>query len=342
MDDDGVDIGRRVPIKVKVVKQGERMTIDLSGVSPQVRGFFNSGPSTGISCGQVAYKCLTSPSDYPINEGSFRSLDVVVPPGTIVSAVKPAAMRWWMSYPMTIIDTVFKAMVDAIPTRTIAAHHADLGVALVNGLSPADGRFFISAIGPSGGGWGAKADSDGMSAVVCLNDGDTHNHPVEQMEAKYPLLWECHALRPDSGGPGRHRGGLGTEQVVRALAPITFNIQVDRVHCAPWGLEGGGSGAGNHVALRIDGVEQGDFPNAKVLSRRLKKGDAFVIRAGGGGGFGPAVERDPARVANDVRQGYVSRGIAESVYGVRFDGEGRLDPAATERARRDLARRRAA
>ena len=154
MDDDGVEIGKRVPIKVKVIKKGDRMTIDLSGVSPQVRGFYNSGPSTGISCAQVAYKCLTSATDYPINEGSFRALETIVPQGTVVSAVKPAAMRWWMTYPMTVIDSIFKAMFAAIPDKVIAGHHADLGLAMVNGISPKDGRFFLSSVGPSGGAGG--------------------------------------------------------------------------------------------------------------------------------------------------------------------------------------------
>jgi N-methylhydantoinase B len=337
MDDDGITVGKRIPIKVKVVKKGDRMTIDLTGVSPQVSGFYNSGPSTGISCAQVAYKCLTSPTDYPINEGSFRALEVIVPPGTIVSAVKPAAMRWWMTFPMTIVDTIFRAMVGAIPERTIAAHHADLGVAMINGISPRDGRLFLASIGPSGGGWGAKASADGMNGVVCLNDGDTHNHPVEQMEAKYPVLFERHALRDDSGGAGCHRGGLGTEQVVRALSPINFNIQVDRVHCPPWGLEGGHSGAGNHVALRLEGREIGDFPNAKVLSRRLGAGDAFIIRTGGGGGFGDPRARAPERVAHDVRQGYVSRSVADSVYGVVLDAAGAVDVEATAQSRQRRA-----
>ena len=337
MDDDGISVGRRVPIKVRVTKKGDRMTIDLTGVSPQVSGFYNSGPSTGISCAQVAYKCLTSPTDYPITEGSFRALDVIVPAGTVVSAVKPAAMRWWMTYPMTIVDTIFRAMVEAIPERTIAAHHADLGVAMINGIAPADGRFFLSSVGPAGGGWGAKASADGMSGVVCLNDGDTHNHPVEQMEAKFPILFERHCLRDDSGGAGRHRGGLGTEQVVRALTPINFNIQVDRVHCPPWGLEGGLSGAGNEVALRLEGREINDFPNAKVLSRRLAAGDAFIIRTGGGGGFGPPVERDAERVAHDVRQGYVSHDNARALYGVVLGATGGVDPVATRRERKTRA-----
>jgi N-methylhydantoinase B len=333
MDDDGVEIGKRVPIRVKVVKKGDRMTIDLSEVSRQVAGFYNSGPSTGYSCAQVAYKCLTSPTDYPINDGSFRSLDVIVPAGTVVSAVKPAAMRWWMTYPMTVVDTVFKAMELAIPGRTIAAHHADLGVGIIHGLSPKDGRFFIMAAGPLGGGWGAKQDEDGRSATVCLNDGDTHNSPCEQLEAKYPILFERHALREDSGGPGRYRGGLGCEQVIRARAPVTVNVQIDRVHCAPWGLAGGKEGMGNQVALRIDGKEVADLPNAKVLAQRLKPGDAITLRAGGGGGFGAPHERDPEWVAHDVRQGYVSREVAREVYRIEISPNGALDAERTKQLR---------
>ena len=86
MDDDGVEIGKKVPIKVRVVVKGDEMTVDLSDVSKQVRGFYNSGITTGHACAQVAYKCLTSPTDYPINDGSFRSLKTIVPPGRIVSA----------------------------------------------------------------------------------------------------------------------------------------------------------------------------------------------------------------------------------------------------------------
>jgi N-methylhydantoinase B len=337
MDDDGVELGKRVPIKVRVVKKGDGMTVDLSQVSPQVRGFFNSGATTGYSCAQVAYKCLTSPTDYPINEGSFRPLKVILAPGTVVSAVKPAAMRWWMSYPMTVVDTVFKAMEKAIPERTIAAHHADLLVCLINGISPKDGRLFLAGIGPSGGGFGAKLTEDGMSATVCLNDGDTHNHPIEQMEAKYPMLFERHALREDSGGAGRYRGGLGTEQVVQARAPININIQVDRVHCPPWGLAGGHAGAGNQVALRIAGKEIADLPNAKVLMKRLGRGDAITIRAGGGGGFGPPEERDPEAVAHDVRQGYVSLEVARDTYAVVLDPRKfTVDVAATAKRRTEL------
>jgi N-methylhydantoinase B len=333
MDDDGIDIGRRIPIQVKVIKQGDEMTIDLSGISPQVTGYFNSGPSTGYSCAQVAYKCLTSPTDYPINEGSFRPLKVIVPSGTVVSAVKPAAMRQWMTFPMTIVDTVIKALASAIPERVAAAHHADLVIANFFGIHPADGQFFIGFVGPNGGGWGAKSREDGRNGVVCSNDGDTHNSPCEQLEAKYPILIEKHELRQDSGGAGRQRGGLGATVVVRALAPITVTCFADRMHCAPWGLHGGQAGMGNHVSVEADGVDDVSRTSSKVQARKLKPGERLHLRAGGGGGFGDPLERDPERVADDVRQGYVSVDSARQNYRVAVDARGRLDVAATRKLR---------
>ena len=126
MDDDGVSIGKRIPIRVRVSVDGDEMTVDLSNVSEQVQGFYNSGETAGRSCVQVAFKCLTSPRDYPINDGAFRPLNIVLPMGRVVSAVKPAPMRWWMTFPMTVIDTIFKALEPAIPDRVIAGHHADL------------------------------------------------------------------------------------------------------------------------------------------------------------------------------------------------------------------------
>ncbi len=329
MDDDGVEVGKRVPIKVRVVKKGEDMSIDLSEVAKQVRGGFNSGATTGYGCAQVAYKCLTSPTDYPINEGSFRALKVILAPGTVVTAVKPAAMRMWMTFPMTVVDTILKAMERAIPERTIAAHHADLIIASLSGISRSDGRFFMAGAGPMGGGWGAKLTEDGMSATVCLNDGDTHNSPCEQMESKYPILFRRHALREDSCGAGRHRGGLGSEQVIEARSPVTVTVQIDRVHCRPWGLAGGLEGLGNEVALDIGGKVSDPLPSGKVFNQHLRTGDSFTLRAAGGGGFGSPSLREPEKVADDVKQGYVSAAAAKSLYGVVLDKDGAPDMAAT-------------
>jgi len=305
------------------------MTVDLTGVSKQVRGGFNSGLTTGYGCAQVAYKCLTSPTDYPINEGSFRALKVKLNPGTVVTAVKPAAMRMWMTFPMTVVDTILKAMERAIPERTIAAHHADLIIASISGISRNDGRFFMAGAGPMGGGWGAKLSEDGISATVCLNDGDTHNSPCEQMESKYPILFERHALREDSCGAGLHRGGLGSEQVIQARSPVMVTVQIDRVHCRPWGLAGGLEGIGNEVAFSLGGKTIDPLPSGKAFNQQLRGGDSFTLRAAGGGGFGSALLRSPEKVAHDVLQGYVSRDSARDNYGVVIGADGAVDSEAT-------------
>ena len=338
MDDDGVNIGTPIPIKIRVEVVGDEMTIDLTDVSKQVRGFYNSGVTTGHACAQVAFKCLTSPTDYPINDGSFRNLKTIVPPGRVVSATRPAPMRWWMTFPMTVIDTVFKALVDAIPDSVIAGHHADLCVSLVHGIDPKDGKFFLAHMGPLGGGWGAKRNEDGVSGTVCINDGDTHNSPREQLETKYPLLIERYALIPDSGGPGRHRGGLGCETIIQALTDVTMNASIDRAHCLPWGLGGGLEATGNRVLLRRDGAWETGRVNAKVLTAQLKRGDAYALRSGGGGGFGSPLERAVERVADDVRQGYVTLPAARDYYGVVLDPKTfAIDAGTTAALRASLA-----
>jgi N-methylhydantoinase B len=341
MDDDGLDVGNRVKLRVKVIVNGDRMTIDLSEVANQVRGFFNSGPATGIACAQVAYKCLTTPTFYPLNEGSFRSLDIICPPGKVISAVRPAPLQNWMSFPQTVIDTVFKALAPAIPERTIAGHHADLVIGQVQGITP-EGNFFVTHLGPVGGGWGAKSSEDGVSVTVCINDGDTHNTPSEQVEAKFPLLINHYSLRPDSGGAGRTRGGLGADYAVTALCPMMLNTRIERKFCRPWGLYGGGAGAGNSIELRVDGEWTDNPPNAKLMAQRLKNGDGFMIRSGGGGGFGDPRERSAERVAHDVGEGYVSAAAAAENYGVVVDPvTGTIDQAATAKLRGRAVERKA-
>ena len=337
MDDDGLEIGKKIPIRVRVEKRGDEMTIDLSEVSRQVRGFYNSGVTTGIACAQVAFKCLTSGTDYPVNDGSFRNLKVIMPMGRVISAERPFPMRVWMTYPMTVIDTVFKALAPAIPDRAIAGHHADLVFPNIHGIHPADGKLFIVGIGPLGGGWGAKKNEDGVSVTVCINDGDTHNSPSEQLEAKYPVLVERYSIREDSSGPGRTRGGLGAEMVVQALSPFSLTTRIDRMHCKPWGLEGGAEAAGNGIGIRRNGRWEMDLPNAKIFNVRLNRGDAYMMQSGGGGGFGDPMERDPDLVAEDVREGYVSRAVAQNVYGVVLTPEGDTDVVATNLRRKGTA-----
>jgi N-methylhydantoinase B len=174
---------------------------------------------------------------------------------------------------------------------------------------------------------------------VCINDGDTHNSPSEQSEVKFPLVVERYALIADSAGAGRYRGGLGLERVVRARVPMTFNSHVERAHCKPWGLEGGGEATGNEVAIRVAGNWKTDFPNAKVLVAYLEPGDAFRMRSGGGGGYGSPLERPVEDVAADAKQGYISLAAAKDAYGVVLDPETfAADLQATERLRASMRR----
>ena len=318
MDDDGIGT-EPVPINVRVVVSGDAMTIDLSNVSPQVQGFYNSGATAGISAAQVAFKCVTTPTLYPINEGSFRPLTVVLPAGRVVSAVKPAAMRKWMTIPMTVVDTVFRALAPGMPHAVAAGHHADLNSSRIFGTSTRTGRFFASSLGLPGGGWGAKYESDGQSATVCINDGDTHNSVIESQEAKLPILIESYSLRTDSGGAGRYRGGLGAALRVRVDGPMTLNMTTERTKCPPWGLLGGLSGLPNGVrVVRADGSEY--VPrNGKMGAFPLQTDDVFIVEAGGGGGYGDPHERPRSAVREDLRNGYISRESALRDYRLSED-----------------------
>ena len=336
MDDDGVDQGQRVPIRVKVIVAGDQMTVDLTDMSLQVKGFYNSGESAGISCCQVAFKCITSPLEKPINQGNFRALKVILPKGTVISAVKPAPMMKWMTFPMTVADTIFKAIAQAIPQRVIAGHHADLMSVHINGRMPATDKLFIVNGGLIGGGWGATSQGDGSHVTICINDGDTHNSPLEQLEAKYPMIVERYALREDSGGAGRYQGGLGAEYVCRAVGEFMFNAGVERVHCRPWGLFDGHPGAGNEVGVRLGGDPEIRFPSGKVYGRQLKPGDAYILRSGGGGGYGSPLDRPIEPIQKDLREGYISRSRAEACYGVAFNADGTIDVAATQEKRSEL------
>ena len=235
---------------------------------------------------------------------------------------------------MTIIDTIFKALQPAIPDRVIAGHHADLVAPSFHGFNPKTSEFFIGTFGPLGGGWGAKKTEDGVSATVCLNDGDTHNGPNEQAEAKFPIMVERFELIPDSGGAGRHRGGLGIARTTRALTNVTVNTPERAL-----GLSALGPRRRRRRHRQQGGVPrrrrlEERFPNAKVLVAQLKPGDAFRISSGGGGGYGAPFERPVEDVREDVRQGYVSVKAAAERYGVVVDAETfAVDQAATDKLR---------
>jgi N-methylhydantoinase B len=337
MDDDGVILGRHIPIKVRVEVKGDEMTVDLSGVSPQVAGPYNSGATAGRSASEVAFKFVTTPLLLPINEGSFRPLKVVLPPGKVVSATKPAPVRTWMTVPMTVSDTIFKALATAGSDSLLAGHHADLAAPRVFGLDPQSGRAFHFPPMLSGGGWGALGDADGQNATFCINDGDTHNTPVEAGEGRAPIFIAYRKLRQDSGGPGKFRGGLGVAQEVRLLAPGNVLSAMERTLCAPWGLHGGRAALANRFSVvRMEGAVE-RFATGKTPGHiGLQAGDGFLVEVGGGGGFWNPFDRDPQRVLADVRAGYVSLEAARRDYGVVIRQNNRhfqIDSVATEQLR---------
>jgi N-methylhydantoinase B len=249
-----------------------------------------------------------------------------------------------MTYPQTVVDTIFKAVAPAAPDRTIAGHHADLAAGGAYGfINPVTGQIDIArggGSGLSGGGWGAKLGEDGMTATVCINDGDTHNSPAEAGEAKAPILIRERSLRQDSGGAGEWRGGLGVMQDVVVLHAAMFDSRIERTLCPPWGLEGGKEALPNGVLVtRKDGDVQ-RFPTGKVNPVRLDIEDGYVILTGGGGGFGDPLRRPADKVLRDVNSGYVSVDTARRDYGVVVKPKGRLyelDTTATELLRREMA-----
>ena len=200
-------------------------------------------------------------------------------------------------------------------------------------VDPATGRFFFGPVGPQGGGYGGKYNEDGMNGTVCINDGDIHNAPIEASEAKAPIIVREHLLRPDSGGAGQFRGGLGIRRIVEARSPITVNSQIERTQCAPWGLDGGNAGLANHIHVERANGDRYEKENGKLYSVQLGAGDRYVTESGGGGGFGAPSLRAASRVADDIRNGYVSPESPLADYCVVLNDDLSLDEAATMRAR---------
>ena len=210
MDDDGVNIGKHIPIKIRVEVKADEMTVDLSGVSPQVAGPYNSGATAGRSASEVAFKFLTTPLLLPINEGSFRPLKIILPPGRVVSATKPAPVRTWMTVPMTVADTIFKALAQATPIMYSPVITPISRRPALFGLDPETGRSFHFPPLLSGGGWGALSDR-GRPERDLLHQRRRHPQHAggsgrRQGDRSLSLYRK---LRQDSGGPGKFRGGLG-------------------------------------------------------------------------------------------------------------------------------------
>jgi N-methylhydantoinase B len=331
LDEDGVTPGEPVPIRVKVTINKGTMTIDLSDCSQERRAALNSRTFAGA---RVAYKALTGPLD-PVNEGSFRALKVIIPEGNIMMARFPAPMSSWSVIVPMVVDTIVAALAPAMPQRVPAGHHGLLGGTVVFfGVHPqTKRRFVVQSI--EGGGWGGRPFEDGESATVSVCQGDVRNGSIEGIELKCPVLVEARALRTDSGGAGKYRGGLGIDMRVRNLVDGKWNFElVKRTQCPPWGLWGGNAGEYGTYLLREPGERE--FAAARGVHRPVRVGSEVIVRTGGGGGWGDPLERDANAVRADVQEEFISARAARDHYGVVLREDLSIDHAATERAREAL------
>lgn len=333
-NDHATDGSGLLEIVVEVTIDGSDMTIDFTGSSDQRSAAVNARTLAGA---YIAYKAITSPSD-PVNEGSFRALRVVIPEGCFMMAPFPAPMASWSIALPTVVDTVIKAFGGAVPGGVPAGHKGALGDTLTFRGGP--GRGFV-AHSKDGGGWGGGPHGDGESATVAVVQGDVHNAPIEALELKFPVLVESRALRPNSGGAGKFRGGLGMEIVARNFVPGVWDLgQTGRKGIPPWGERGGANGGDGDRLVRLPGssrLRSVDDPHYRVPA-----GATAVVRTAGGGGWGSPLERDPEAVAADVIDGLVTKWSARQEYGVvvrRVGGSIVVDHDATahERALRLVA-----
>jgi N-methylhydantoinase B len=305
-----------------VVINGDELTVDYTDMAEQAHGSINSGYyGGGLTTARVAFKYLVAP-DEPGNEGLFRPLKLVLPQGKILSADPTAPMA---NYPMpfpTVIDAVIKALEKAMPERVTGGHFGTHSGFRIYGRHR-DGRAFTGQ--DSGhGGWGACATHDGAGPFRTMAHGDTRLIPIELQESMIPFRVRSIELRPNSGGPGKFRGGLGFRKEYEILAPALLQTNLDRTKFPPWGVLGGKPGAsGLVIVYPVSGGAPIEMCKAKGY--RLNPGDRVVLETGGGGGYGPVEERSLELIQGDLRRGYVTLEAAERDYGVKVDGQGRLN-----------------
>ena len=221
LDHDFAEFDVPVEIDAVVTVDGSDMTIDLTGCSQTRKGSINARTLAGA---YVAYKALTTP-DEPVNEGSFNALKVIINEGNFMMAKFPAPMASWSVALPTVVDTVITALAEARPDQIPAAHFGTLGGSFAFfGVDPARGPFVAQGI--EGGGWGGRPTEDGSSASVSICQGDVRNSPVEALELRFPMRVEKRSLREDSGGPGKHRGGLGMVTEITNLVEGSWRLSM--------------------------------------------------------------------------------------------------------------------
>ncbi len=299
-----------IVIRCCVRVAGDDMFIDFDGSSPQSPRGINVVFNYTHAYASFAAKAAIYP-DVPHNEGGFRPVHVSAPPGCVLNALDPAPVASRHAIGHFLPSAIFAALAGALPDRLLAPGSDPIWLTVWRGQDP---PFTISVF--QVGGTGARPTKDGLSAVGFPSG--VAGVPAEVVENLSPLLMRRRALRPDSGGAGAWRGGLGqlTEFTNRARGPWSVSGIVDRTRYPARGVRGGRPGAAGEVVL-----DTGDRPNPKARID-LAPGQVVHVNTPGGGGYGDPFERDPERVRADVIAGYVTPEAAASEYGVvvRFTG----------------------
>ena len=311
IDDDGVTEGA-IRIATKVTIDDGSIHVDFTGTDPQRRSPINA---TLSSCESATYFTILSILDptIPANYGVYKPITITAPEGSIVNALPPAPVVGRNAVTHTVVGALTKALSQVVPDRITASYYAMSNVYILAGDSGNDGRGWILFDIEVGGG-GGRHSKDGLD---CYSQGihNLANTPIEMVETTYPLRFRRYEFLPDSCGPGKHRGGLGVRRDIEFLDENgSLNTQFDKFKIAPFGLFGGGDGAKGQLFLNPDGANEREL-RSKTVDCKLTRGDVVSMRTQGGGGYGPAAERDPAAIERDLREGKITAAGAGDSYG---------------------------
>lgn len=325
IEDDGVS-SEPFTVRCDVVVDGDLITCDFTGSSEQAAGPMNGTYAVTASAVYNALLHITDPT-IPRNEGCYRPINVVAPPGTIVNCEFPAPLVGGNTeLSPRITDIVFGALAEALPDRIPASLGGTSCCFLFGGEHPDSGELF-SHFHFEGIGWGGRPSKDGNSQLIVIN-GNCRNTPVEVFETRYPLQVDSYRLLEDSGGPGLNRGGLGIERIFTIKSDdLTVSAIFNRMLVAPFGLHGGHPGHTSGIFVKRTGDDGfrtfsdvfGTTSPSKFANIVLHRGDQVKIVAPGGGGWGDPLDREPERVAADVDEGFVTPGAARDHYGVDLE-----------------------
>lgn len=303
LDNDGISKDP-VPVKLTVRVSGTSMEMDLAGSAKQAVGGVNCGFTQTISALRVAFKLLVNP-ERPVDGGTFVSLDVKAPEGSIFHAQEPAACSWYFSSLGLLIDMVVRALAPAMPERAAAAHYGDSMVTIFSGNDSRHNDAFFVAVEANCGGWGGWDGGDGQDCLINNVNGSFRDYPIEVFEHRYPMRINKYGIRKDSGGDGEFRGGNGSYREYAIDNDMSLSLWFERSVTRPWGLSGGQEGLGPKVEIiDPDGNSRDDLLKASAVP--IKAGSIIRVATGGGGGFGEPGKRADSSRERDRADGFTS------------------------------------